>query len=721
MKQYYLPCLSLIAPALALVTALVQPQQALPQQPENQAPTVKANVDEVVLDLIVRDKKGKPVTDLKPDDLVITDNGVRQHLSSFRLVRGSEAISQTGAATRLDPLRQLRLVTLAFESLGEASQRKTAREAAVDLIKGEQGTNVFYSVVALNTRLLVLQPFTSDKAKLNTAIEKATAGSGGPKMVEESDAIQAQLKQLVNANGITGADQAANLLSAATTLAGTAPGRGGDNTAPILAQVMLDMLRMDAGAASQGTRLSLEALKSLVQGLVPMPGRKSVLYFSAGMVVPPELDVMYKNVISAANRSNVTFYSVDTRGVTTYSDNSEATNQLRAAASASGNTMTRQDGGATKNEIMAQDNAENAGRSNMQLRIRDLAEATGGFLIGESNDVRGPLHNVNEEISSYYETTYNPGIQNYDGSFRKVAVADNRKDLVIHARNGYFALPPEAVASGLQSFEMPLLKAISDGKESSDVGFSAGAVLLQPKAGATDVNLMIEVPLHGLTPKAGTTGPTQSVHCSLAMLVKDSTGAVVAKVTRDRSYNVSADQLKLGNMVENSTISLPPGKYTLETAVLDYETTKTGMHRSELTVPAATKGVAISSLTFVRSYTPDVKGLDPNEPFQFQGGRITPTLNNAVPRTEGSALRMFFTVYIDAAVSAKPAVEVEFLQNGKSLTKVPMPLPDPDKNGKIPYVMTIPASAIPAGEYEVRAVAKQGDTSSQSETRVRIE
>ena len=74
--------------------------------------------------------------------------------------------------------------------------------------------------------------------------------------------------------------------------------------------------------------------------------------------------------------------------------------------------------------------------------IRDLAESTGGFLIGDSNDLRVPLRHVNEEISSYYEVSFNPGIQNYDGSFRKIAVNAKRKDLVIHARNGYFALPP---------------------------------------------------------------------------------------------------------------------------------------------------------------------------------------------------------------------------------------------------------------------------------------
>ncbi len=701
--------LTLATKTLAAITLICWP--AKPQQ----IPTVKANVDEVVLDLVVRDKKGKPITDLKQDELTVSDNGARQTLKSFRLVRGSEAISQTGAATKLDPLRQLRLVTLAYESLGDAAQRKSAREAGIDLIKGDQGTNVFYSVVALNTRLLVLQPFTNDKALLTAAIEKATAGTGAPKLISESDAIQSELKRLVSTNGATGSQQDANLLSSANALANTAPGRSGDNTAPILARVMLDMLRFDAGAASQGTRLSLAALRALVQGLITMPGRKSVLYFTAGMVVPAELDVMFNNLVSLANRSNVTFYSVDTRGVMTASQNSEATKELNMAAGASANAVTRTDGGASKSEAMALDNAENSGRANNQLRIRDLAESTGGFLIGESNDLKGPLRKVNEEISSYYEVTYNPGIQNYDGSFRKLAVTSSRKDLVIHARLGYFALPPEAVATGLQSFEMPLLKAISEGKVSDEIEFSASGVLLQPKADTTDVALVIELPLHALAPKG------LGVHCTLAVLVKDARGEVVEKLTRDRSYTVSAEQLKMGNLVEKSTISLTPGEYTLDSAVMDLESGKIAMDHGALTVPAKSAGVGLSGLTGVRSYVPNAKNLDPNEPFQFQGGLITPTLNTAVKRMEGAALRLFFTVYPDGANKAKPGVEIEILLAGKVLTKVPLPLPDADSKGRIPYVMTIPASAIPPGTYEIRATAKQGDTSAQAKTQVKIE
>jgi hypothetical protein len=191
-------------------------------------------------------------------------------------------------------------------------------------------------------------------------------------------------------------------------------------------------------------------------------------------------------------------------------------------------------------------------------------------------------------------------------------------------------------------------------------------------------------------------------------------------VTHDRSFQVTADQLKMGNFVEKMPVVIAPGKYTLESAVMDIESGKIGMERTEFTVPAKAKGVELSSLTMVRSFAP-AKGQDPSEPFQFQGQVITPTLSSSVPRGENSFLRLFFVVYRDASIAAKPTVEIELLQNGKSLTKAPLPLPEADAQGRIPYVMTIPASAIPPGVYEVRATATQGETTAQSKTEVKIE
>src|SRR6266478_2994063 len=44
---------------------------------------IKVTSNLVNLDVIVKDKKGKAITDLKPDDFTITENGVRQNIEFF--------------------------------------------------------------------------------------------------------------------------------------------------------------------------------------------------------------------------------------------------------------------------------------------------------------------------------------------------------------------------------------------------------------------------------------------------------------------------------------------------------------------------------------------------------------------------------------------------------------------------------------------------------------
>jgi hypothetical protein len=168
------------------------------------------------------------------------------------------------------------------------------------------------------------------------------------------------------------------------------------------------------------------------------------------------------------------------------------------------------------------------------------------------------------------------------------------------------------------------------------------------------------------------------------------------------------------------TISVPAGKYTLETAVKDEKSGKFGVARSPFTAAAPPKGVSASSLAVMRSFTPNTRP-DASDPFRFEGGTITPTLDAAIRRGPNAMLRLFFTIYADRAAAAKPTVEVEILQSGASLTKSPLQLPDPDAQGRIPYLMTIPAASIPPGEYEVRVVARQAGTSAVVATTVRIE
>jgi len=723
MRSSIILCAVLAIAVSAAASSYAAPQAAPPAAQTPQTPTIKAGTEEVLLDIVVRDKKGKPVNDIKPDELTIFDNGAKQTPTSFRLVQGKEAVSHTGAVTQLDPLRQVRLVTLCFAALDQPDQRLTAKKAAIDLVKGDQGGNVFYSVVLINSRLLVLQQFTSDKAALIKAIERATTGGAPSQFVAESDRIKTDLRRYLTTPSGQGLGADAGAAANATNPAQATPGNTSSYSDVAvqakLVSIMLDMMRFDASYQGDDTRLTLEAMKSLVSGLSNLPGRKTVLYFTWGMFIPTNLDEMFRNLKSAANRANVTFYGLETMGVKTWSTASDARDQLNNANSNIAADTTSTDGRISTAQILAADTAETANRADTDLFLRELSEDTGGFMVGDSNDLKVPLRRINEEISSYYEVSYNPGITNYDGSFRKVKVDADRKDLVVHSRNGYFALPPDLRGEGVQTFELPLLKAISDGLASTNVEYRAEGILLQPHPEGTDTQVFVEIPLRTLSPKTDPAKNTLSVHFSMAALVKNTQGEVVQKLTRDRSLTVTAEQLKAANFTEKFSVTIPPGKYSLQSAVMDRESGKIGAQRSELVV-APKKGVAVSSITPVKLYNPNAKP-DASEPFQYQNGTISPTLVSTLTVTSPDAtLPLFFTVYQDSSITAKPTMEIEFLQGGKSLGKLPLPLADADAQGRIQTVFSVPAGKFPEGTFEIHAIARQGDSTADTRTEITI-
>jgi len=544
--RYFLVCSAI---ALLLPWRPLLSQQTAPAASPTQPPLITTTVDEVILDVVVRDKKGKPVTDLTAADFTVADAGVRQKLTGFRLVQGAEAISE-GSRTPLDPLRQIRLVTLVFERLG-VEARRVARQAAQDLIKGDQAQNVFYSVVAIDRQLFVLQPFTSDKDRLKKAIDQATSGKYS-QYAEESDRIKNQLRQMATKHQPP-TPPAPTPSSDPRQAAAQMQEMGSQAVQARLAQVMMSMLQFDASTSgAEDTRTSIFSLLSLVRGQFSMPGRKTILYFSEGMWIPTHLDEPFRSVISTANRTNVTFYAVDTRGVMTWGQNVGAVADLQRAAEASSSTMLQTEGPVTRDQVMASDTMEASMRSNVQLPLRNLSESTGGFLIGDSNDLRGPLRRVNEEVTTYYELAYNPGIESYDGGFRKTEVALAREGLTVHTRNGYFALPPDVRAAGLQPFEMPLLKALAANPLPRDLDFRSGAVRFQPGPQGIQSSVVVEVPLAGLQYTEDPAAKTFQARLSLVALIKLENGEVFRKFTRDLPLRGTSDrvsQIKQGNFI----------------------------------------------------------------------------------------------------------------------------------------------------------------------------
>ncbi|MFN0124656.1 MAG: VWA domain-containing protein, partial [Blastocatellia bacterium] len=182
------------------------PPAAAPQKPGD---TIRIGAEEVLPDLVVRDKKGRPVNDLKPDEIEIYEAGVRQPAVGFRRVGKTGFTTVAGAAgatgsaantpanSSMDPLRQINLVTLVFERLNQEN-RPLARDAAMEFLRAQTSANTMIAVFVLDQSLHIVQQFTNNRDLLAQAIERA-AGHGAAQFAAQSEAIRASLESLAKA------------------------------------------------------------------------------------------------------------------------------------------------------------------------------------------------------------------------------------------------------------------------------------------------------------------------------------------------------------------------------------------------------------------------------------------------------------------------------------------------------------------------------------------
>ena len=697
-----------------------------------QSNTIQSKTEEVLLDVVVRDKKGHPVNDLKAEDFQVLDNGAPRKISSFRLVQGREAVTSGGSRTQLDPLQQVRLITMIFQCSSNDA-RKLARDAAMDVIKGELPQNVYVSVMVIDHKLEVVQSYTNDLALLRKAIDRVTR-SEVKDYSGDSIVVAKQLQEMLGPNTSGALSQQAQVDNAQETAA--AQGRsasGADLVAVAMAQIVLSMLQtQQASAAAEGGRINIYALLDAVREQYRLPGRKTVLYFSeGGFVIPQGMEQPFKNVISVANRANVsfyaidarglsTFYSADDRGLATYGANSSATASLNTAAQTSqrqfndtGQPISAHEEG---ERLKSLDKALDSTRGNTQNTLANLAESTGGSLIANTNDLRTPLRRVEEDIQTYYEIAYSPEIKNYDGSFHTISVKTTATDLHVQSRSGYFALPPgvHGTAAFLSPFEVPLLNAINSTQPPQDFAFHSAMMHFRDLKQQPITVLAIDVPFANVTFVPKEKEPNQfEARLSYLALIKDSKGTVLNKIENELPISIPSEKLaalKNSHFLYKTPLSLAPGDYLVDIAVLDSASqNKISAQKSKLTVAPPATTLAVSSVSFVRRM--DVKAKDASQdfdPLQVGDKVIYPDLDPAVKQGSGINLSFYLVAYADPRVSAAPVLTMEFSQNGHLLGKASTEIGKPDGTGKIQYVGSIPASQLSPGEYSVRFALQQG-------------
>ena len=374
--------------------------------------------------------------------------------------------------------------------------------------------------------------------------------------------------------------------------------------------------------------------------------------------------------------------------------------------------------------VFSADLAINANRMNTQDTLAILADQTGGFLTANTNDFQLPLRRVMEEIDTYYEISYVPHVEKYDGKFRHIAVTVDRRDLAVQSRAGYFALPPDMVrTSGLNSYEVPLLRALSDPLPNPGMGFESGGMHFRGEGHLETCGFLIDMPLNNVTLREGRDGKLTGGLAYVA-LVKNVKGAVVKKVQGEMPVELRSDQVisfKQGRFTDMEYFDLTSGYHTVEVAVLDRETGRTGVRRSAMFVPKPSAGLAMSSVSLIRKWRPKEPDAAADDPFVVGDKTVTPTLLPKINKSVSSSMPFYMIVYPNTHDSSRPEIFMEFDRDGTVKRVASAELGAADSGGRIQYVANAPIDQFDPGNYAIRFVVRQGAEVAEEDFSVNLE
>jgi VWFA-related protein len=701
--------------------------------------TLHLNTQEVNLDMVFHDKRGRAIHDIRPEEVHVYEDGAEEHLKSFRFLQETTATAPATPASTgsipVDPMRELRLVTLVFENL-DLDGKRFFRQALDDILKMAPEQNLYFSVVVIDQKLNMIQPFTNDRAALLKAVDKSAAWT--------------TLQYWKNSSEIKGELQSTLSQGAPTLTSTSGPGGSGPSASAIQASVNFTMAKMqfdmleqaDAADREASARGTIDALLALVGAQSKLPGRKVVLYFNPNLFIPEVNKEQYSFMVSAANRGNITFYTVDPKGLVTFSQNGSAggalgdasvghrdlsqtgVGQVGAAAGETRNLSTSGGTGEVKqSQAQAQETAENGLRSNPLMWLRDLAAQTGGSTIAETNNVKAPLKEVMDDVQTYYEATYDPHVQVLDGKFHRISVKLDRPGIEVYTRSGYFALPQAVGRQQVFAYEVPLMNALNAATASADVSFRIAAERFSERGPKIEYMLTLEAPLKGLTFAPQPSGKTALLDATMLIEVKNSSGEIVEKFSKPFAVEVALDTVearKQGDLIQTFRTELDPGNYSVDAVVMDRKGNKIGVTKTPLTVPAPSESLAISDVVVVRR-NDQLKDNQILDPFYYQGGKVTPTLDNTLKGGKGSYLPFYFAVYPDPTIKDAPKVTMAFYKEGQYLGSAPVQLGPVQKDGRIPYIAALPGDPFTPGSYEIKLDAAQGSSTAEEKVDFKVD
>jgi VWFA-related protein len=684
-----------------------------------------ATATAILVDVVVRDRSGRPVVDLSADDFSIAEDGVGQKVDSFtRVTRGGgigvnvawRSTAQTIAvSTGADPgpagatpapVDEQSTTAIVFGHLSSESLG-LAQRATLDYIplSGESSARV--AVFAADPGIRPVQAYTTDRRLVRQAVARVIPSETAAEehTADRTDELLARRRSL---QGEGGGGAAAG---GGAALARAASEIGQRETELRMVEQELSLMRSfeQIDRDYKGFDIS-QGLLAVVNSLAPFPGRKTIVFFSEGLPVSPALSARLDALIEAANRANVTTYAVDAHGLRAKSTTDTIRKEMevfveeRLIQNATGVLRTDQP------LTMSLERVEDLLHLDSRAGLARLSQDTGGFLVEGSNDLGNAFRRIDEDNQFHYLLTYSPKNSAFDGKFRAIHVTVRRPGVQVFARKGYRAVITPRVTDA--SYDVPALALLDRTPLPNAFAVQAAGFSFPDAARPGLTPVLVQVATSVLRFDVDSRRAAYTAQAAVVVRIRDGQGRDVQKVSQQYLLTGDAkdlDAARRGDILFYREPELTPGVYTMEAIVFDAVAQQGSARVATLTVPPSDpSALGMSSLVLVkRAEDIGEAAASPAEgsaPLYVGRTLIYPNLGEPIERSAASELPFYFTLY-GATRTAK--ADVQLLRNGLTLADAPLELP-PANGSRIQHVGRFPIGALPAGTYQLRIRVSDG-------------
>jgi len=399
------------APAQSAPSTKERPPAAVKPDPSRSMGSVTDRVVVSVtnIDVIVTDSKGNRISGLTAKDFEVFQDAVPQAITNFYAVSGGKVLLEDGTTIPIDAPeaaaeipRQLKTrYVIYIDNLNiQPQNRNRMFKGLKEFISTAVGPQAEAMVVTYNRSLKVKRRFTSEKGDVLAAIENTEMDTGGgtPQAGERKDA-------LARINDARSEEEA------------------------------LRVARSYAQSLRNDLEFAVDAMKTTLNGLAGVEGRKIFVYVSEGLpssagaelfdavtqkfsgghasleTIDFNMNSRYASLVQSANANGVTIWALDASGL--------AADDLISA----------------ENRYLETRPSSFLMRQNTQAPLLMLAEQTGGMAAINTNDWKNSLDELSKDFSNFYSIGYRTARAAADRP-HAVEVKVKRKGLKVRARKG---------------------------------------------------------------------------------------------------------------------------------------------------------------------------------------------------------------------------------------------------------------------------------------------